>query len=162
TINVANSDRPPALTVDPSGTTKTVGEGGTLAFTVTASDPDTDDTLTVGHGALPTGATVMTNGLVQSFSWTPAAGQGGARYPVAFTVSDGQMQTMVTVTIVVSPPNRPPQITPIAPKTVAEGATLQFTVVATDPDGDALVYTAPVLPSGATFDGATHQFRWMP
>src|SRR5262249_39170167 len=30
------------------------------------------------------------------------------------------------------------------------------------PDGDALVYTAPALPPGATFDGAPRQFRWTP
>src|SRR5262249_34280730 len=155
------NNRAPTLTVDPSGLTKSIAEGATLTFTVTAADQDTDDTVTVGHGALPTGATVMTSNLVQSFSWTPASGQGGASYPVTFTANDGHTTSMVTITITVTQ-NRAPVIAPIAPKTVAEGGTLQFTVRASDPDGDALVYTAPALPPGATFDGATHQFRWTP
>jgi PKD repeat protein len=35
-------------------------------------------------------------------------------------------------------------------------------VNATDPDGDALTYSASGLPAGATFDPATKQFSWTP
>ncbi len=37
---------------------------------------------------------------------------------------------------------------------------LTFTVAATDPDGDALTYSADDLPAGATFDPATRQVSW--
>ena len=59
-------------------------------------------------------------------------------------------------------PNRPPVLNPIGNKTVGEGETLQFTVVANDPDGDALTYSASNLPTGATFDPATQTFIWTP
>ena len=43
-----------------------------------------------------------------------------------------------------------------------EGSTLSFVVTATDPDGDALTYSAGGLPAGASFDPATQQFTWTP
>lgn len=43
-----------------------------------------------------------------------------------------------------------------------EGSPLTFTVAATDPDGDALTYSAADLPAGAAFDPATQQFTWTP
>ncbi len=56
--------------------------------------------------------------------------------------------------------NAPPVLDPIGGKTVNEGAALQFSVSATDPDGDALTYSAINLPVGATFIGQT--FQWTP
>ena len=58
--------------------------------------------------------------------------------------------------------NQAPVLTPIGNKSVDEGQTLSFTVSATDPDGDALTYSASNLPSGSTFDPATHTFSWTP
>jgi hypothetical protein len=43
-----------------------------------------------------------------------------------------------------------------------ENSQLSFTVPATDPEGDALTYSATGLPSGATFDPATQTFTWTP
>jgi hypothetical protein len=45
---------------------------------------------------------------------------------------------------------------------VDEGSALSFGVAATDPDGDALTYSASGLPAGASFDPATQQFTWTP
>jgi N-acetylneuraminic acid mutarotase len=61
-----------------------------------------------------------------------------------------------------TPSNNPPVLDPIGNQTVLEGQTLQFTLSATDPDGDALTYSASNLPPGATFDPATHVFTWTP
>jgi hypothetical protein len=58
--------------------------------------------------------------------------------------------------------NRSPVLNPIGDKTVNEGETLQFTVTASDPDGDSLSYAASNLPTGATFDPATQTFTWTP
>jgi hypothetical protein len=63
---------------------KTVSEGGLLAFTVTASDPD-DDGLTYAAGSLPAGASF--NASTRRFSWTPGCGAAGS-YTVTFTVTD--------------------------------------------------------------------------
>ena len=58
--------------------------------------------------------------------------------------------------------NRPPELASIGNKTVGEGQSLSFTVSATDPDGDALTYSASNLPSGAGFTPSTRTFSWTP
>jgi hypothetical protein len=45
---------------------------------------------------------------------------------------------------------------------VDENRELTFAVEATDPDGDALTYSAAGLPAGAAFDPATRTFSWAP
>ncbi len=49
------------------------------------------------------------------------------------------------------PPNQPPVLNGIGAKTVAENATLNFAVSASDPDGNALTLSAAPLPNHATF-----------
>jgi len=45
---------------------------------------------------------------------------------------------------------------------VDEGALLEFTVSANDPNGDTLTYSASNLPSGASFVPQTRTFSWTP
>ncbi len=47
-------------------------------------------------------------------------------------------------------------------QSVDENRALSFGVAASDPDGDALTYSASGLPAGASFDPATRQFSWTP
>ena len=58
--------------------------------------------------------------------------------------------------------NRPPVLDAIGNRSVNEGQLLTFTVTASDPDGDALTYSASNLPSGANFNTTTHVFTWTP
>ena len=58
--------------------------------------------------------------------------------------------------------NHAPVLSPIGDKTVDRGELLTFTISATDPDGDALAYSASSLPQGASFDPETQSFSWMP
>jgi PKD repeat protein len=58
------------------------------------------------------------------------------------------------------PYNNPPVLEPIADKSVRENTTLEFMVTATDPDEDALSYSAINLPNGASFDSETGLFIW--
>ncbi len=56
-------------------------------------------------------------------------------------------------------------LAPIANQTVNEGQLLQFTVTATDPDGDALTFAGANLPTGATLTdhhNGTATFSWTP
>ena len=46
--------------------------------------------------------------------------------------------------------------------TVAVSELLEFTISATDLDGDQLSYSASDLPSGASFDASIHRFNWRP
>ena len=55
-----------------------------------------------------------------------------------------------------------PVINTIGNQTATEGSPLQFTVTASDPDGDPLTYSASNLPSGASFNNSTHVFSWTP
>jgi hypothetical protein len=45
---------------------------------------------------------------------------------------------------------------------VYEGVNLSFVVQASDPDGQALTYSATGLPLGASFNGGSHVFSWTP
>jgi len=83
---------------------KTVNEGQTLTFTVTGSDPDSDQTLSYSASNLPTGATF--DPATQTFTWTPAPGSAG-NYPVTFTVTDSgtpPLSASETVSITVNVP----------------------------------------------------------
>jgi hypothetical protein len=58
--------------------------------------------------------------------------------------------------------NHAPVISSIGNKIINEGLTLTFTVSASDPDGNGLIYSASNLPSGASFNNSTHVFSWTP
>src|SRR3989338_1036520 len=126
---------------------KTVNEGQSLSFSVSATDYD-GDTLTYSAKGLPTGAAF--NG--QAFSWTPGFNQAGV-YSVTFIVRDsGGLNDSETIAITVNNVNQPPVMAAIGNKVVFEGGNLAFTVSATDLDGNTLTYSVTGLPTGATFD----------
>jgi hypothetical protein len=140
---------------------KTVEENSLLEFTITASDPD-GDALTYSASSLPAGADF--DPATQTFSWIPDYNDTG-NYDVLFTVADNGsplQSDSETVTITVGDANRPPVLDTIGPKTVEENSLLEFTITASDPDGDALTYSASSLPAGAGFDPATQTFSWTP
>ena len=58
--------------------------------------------------------------------------------------------------------NLPPSIDPIGDKYVILGQTLQFTVNATDPNGDSLAYSMSGAPSGATIGQNNGLFQFTP
>ena len=158
TVLGAPANRAPSL--NPLGDMQT-GVGQALIFTVSASDPD-GDSLTYSASNLPSGASF--NAGSRTFSWTPSIGQIGTFPGVAFQVSDGQLTDSETITITVSaaPTNRAPALNSIGDMEVVAGKTLTFIISATDQDGDALIYSASNLPSGANFNPATRTFSWTP
>ena len=152
------TNRPPVLAAIGA---KTVNEGVLLTFTATATDPD-GNALTFSAGSLPTGATLTPAG---AFSWTPSFTQGQTTpYSVTITVTDNgspAASDFETFTITVGNVNRPPVLAPIGAKTGTEGQPLTFTATATDPDGNALTFSAGGLPTGATLTPAG-AFSWTP
>ncbi|MCD6580730.1 MAG: tandem-95 repeat protein [Desulfuromusa sp.] len=63
---------------------------------------------------------------------------------------------------VVGAENNPPVLSAIGNKSILEGATLSFSVSATDADGDNLTYSASGLPVGAGLNSSTGAFIWTP
>jgi len=140
---------------------KSVVEGALLSFTISATDTDSDP-LTYSASNLPTGAGFNT--ATKTFSWSPGFSQSGT-YSVTFTVSDGNLTDAETVSITVSDStvgNLPPVLNSIGTKTIGEGSQLSFTINGSDPDNDAISFSAINLPAGASFNPATRSFVWIP
>jgi len=142
---------------------KSVNEENMLPFTATATDPDVPPqtlTLSLGPGAPPS-ASITSGGY---FTWTPTEAQGPGVYNINITVSDGIAIDYEVITVTVNEVNLPPVLNPIGPKTINEGALLQFTITASDPDipAQTLAYSASNLPLGATFNPTTRVFSWTP
>lgn len=141
----------------------TVNENSTLAFTLVATSADPTDVLTYSVTGLPTGATFNTT--TGAFSWTPSFLQAGV-YNLSFGVTNGTVAgDPLAVVITVVDVNRTPTLTlnPAGPFTVAEGQTLNITLVGADLDTDnTLTYSATGLPAGATLNATTGAFSWTP
>ena len=158
-ITVGNVNNPPVLG---SIGNRTVAEGQTLEIIPTATDPD-GDALTYSVSNLPSGATF--DPATRIFAWTPTYDQAGTYANIEFTVTDNGSPAELDfklIAITVGNSNRAPEFTPIGTQSILENQLLHFTVGATDPDGDAMAYTAFPLPAGASFDASTRSFSWMP
>ncbi|RJP75880.1 MAG: tandem-95 repeat protein, partial [Desulfobacteraceae bacterium] len=159
TISVGDVNRSPVLS--PIGN-KTVNEGSTLSFTITATDPE-GDSLSYSAANLPAGASF--NPVSQRFTWTPGYDMAGSYNNVRFTVTDDGVPSLSesrSIAITVVNVNRPPNLNPIGDRTVGEGTEISFAITAADPDGGSLTYSATGLPAGASFNTATQVFRWIP
>ncbi|MCB1210477.1 MAG: putative Ig domain-containing protein, partial [Verrucomicrobiales bacterium] len=147
---------------------KTVNVNSALSFTVSGSDPDAAQNITVRAKLLPSGATCPdftgpASGASTNFNWTPVPGQEGT-YTVVFEVFDSAAVTLVDaeeVTITVTGSNNPPILAAVGNKSVANGGTLTFNLSATDPDGNAITYQMFNGPPGATLS-AGGAFSWSP
>lgn len=158
-ISVGDANRSPVISAIGN---RTVNEGSSLSFTITATDPDGDN-LTYSASNLPTGASF--DPMTQRFSWTPGYDRAGLYSNVRFTVTDNGIPSLSAnkdITITVINVNRPPVLDPISNQRVNEGKTLHFTVTANDPDGDDLTFSADSLPDKASFDPETQEFEWTP
>ncbi|MBK7859063.1 MAG: hypothetical protein IPJ65_10680 [Archangiaceae bacterium] len=129
-----------------------VNEGATAQVTLTATDAE-NDLLTfslVGNPAFVTlsGSTVT---VAPGFS---AAGS----YPVGVVVSDGQLQANGVLQVTVANVNRPPVLAAIADQNLTAGTPSPLTLMATDPDGDAVTFSAMNLPAYAVLSGGVITF----
>jgi hypothetical protein len=144
---------------------KSVDEGATLTFTLVATPGTPPYTYTYTATPATTGATLISS--TGAFSWTPTSSQAGT-YSVTYKVTDSKTPSpgtkSITNTITVVDVTTPVLVPPIGNKSVNEGETLQFTVSATDSDGDTLTYSFLATPSlpGATINSSTGAFIWTP
>jgi hypothetical protein len=151
TITVNNVNRPPVLAAISN---KSAYENSTLSFSINATDAD-GDTITYSAQSPPSGAAFAG----RTFTWTPGYTQAGT-YQVTFIASDGQAQDSETISITVNNVNQASVLNPIGNKSAFANYPLAFSVSATEPDGEAINYSATGLPSGATF--ISQNFSWTP
>jgi hypothetical protein len=151
-ITVNNLNQAPVLDPIPPNS---VVEGDTLTIIVTAHDPDgTIPTLSLRQVVPPLqNADFTDNGDgTGTFQFRPDYTQGPTDYGVSFIASDGGLADTATVSIrVLDAGNRAPMFQPIPPQQVAEGARLEFTVVASDPDGTTDTIEARNVPPNGHF-----------
>ena len=165
-VNVRNVSAPPtdaAPVFNPDIPDVATYVGQNTQFTVKATDPE-GKAVTLSVTNLPSNASF--NATTGVFSWTPAQTRANTWTTIHFAASDGANTTAMPVifTIAASAPaeNKPPVFTATPAQTVVAGNQLKFTVTASDPEGQALTYSASNLPQGATFDAATRSFTWTP
>ncbi|MDB5761193.1 MAG: hypothetical protein JWQ21_188 [Herminiimonas sp.] len=104
-----------------------------------------------------TGANVGAIGGANTANATFSAPVSGI-YSFKLTVTDSNGKIgAATATVRV---NAAPVLSAVADQTVIAGQALNFTVGATDPEGDAVTYSADSLPASATLNQTTGAFNW--
>ena len=136
---------------------QSVTERDLLSFSISAIGPD-GDTLT--YSAVNPPPSAAFDPATHTFTWTPGNNQSGV-YQIGFQVRDGKATVSKAVKITVSEaPNKAPVLAAIGDKSIKESDSLSFSISATDPDGDPIIYSAQGLPTGAQFSNGT--FSWTP
>ena len=161
TVTVAASDgllttsRQIGITVTPNTApsvtalpTQTVRAGAPLTFTVTGTDPQ-NDALTYAATGVPTGATFSAAGV---FSWSSATPAG--TYPLSVTASDGVLTSAPSTVTITVRGNTAPTVTVVRSFSVRLQEAVNLDITGTDPENDALTFSATGLPTGATLSSA--------
>lgn len=143
-------NRAPTITTPANQTTV---RGRTASLTVVGTDPDLN-ALTWSATGLPTGLTINTaTGVITG---TVALG-AAASNNVTVTASDGSLNASATFTwLTTAPPvNQAPLLTNPGTLSSLRGSLVSFTATASDPDGDALTWSATGLPAGLILNTST-------
>jgi Bacterial Ig domain/Putative Ig domain/Bacterial Ig-like domain len=156
-IDVAGGNAAPVVQDLPSQAS--TPEGSSYSIGLSASDPD-GDALQYFADNLPPGALLVPN--ANQLVWAPGPGSTGTYTNIVLGVSDGVNTVTKTFTLEVTPVNEPPILSPVPDRTVREGDPTAIHLHATDPEGDALTFSSPLLPPGATLDPNTGMFTWTP
>ncbi len=149
TITVNDVNRAPVLNAIAD---MTVSENATADQTITGTDPD-GTALTFSKVTGPAFLTVTTtNATTGNVHLAPGFSDAGT-YAASAQASDGTLANSRTFNVTVNNVDRAPVLGAIANQTVAEGATADVAVSATDADGDVITLSAS-LPSFATLTSA--------
>jgi hypothetical protein len=146
---VTNLNHAPTLAVVAN---QTSAENSAISLQLAGSDAD-GDTLAYNATNLPAGLSINTaTGLISGTLTFTSAGS----YVVTATVSDGSLSTASrTFTWTVTNVNRAPTLAQPTNQTSAENATISLQLAGSDPDGNALSYSATGLPPGLVLNPST-------
>ncbi|MFK7916393.1 MAG: putative Ig domain-containing protein, partial [Pseudomonadales bacterium] len=123
--------------------------GDQVNVTPQASDAN-GDVLTFTASGLPAGTSIDANsGVISGMLSSP----GG--YSVTVTVSDGALSDASSFNWSVAQANSAPVLSAIANQSSEQNEAVSVTLAATDPDGDALTFSATGLPAGTTIDSSS-------
>ncbi len=142
TIAVEGGNHAPVLAELPERVTG--AEGQPLEMILPVVDPD-GDTLAAWVDALPPGA--VFDSMTLRFSWTPDFESAGTFEDVTFHFSDGVNEVSAAITFAIAPGDRGPVLTVPAARTLREGDRLRFYLQGSDPDGEPVTFSSPLLPS---------------
>ncbi len=135
---------------------QTDDEGDAISLQIVATDPNAGDKLTYTATELPTGLSIdPDSGLISGTIDFGAA--TGSPYTTMVTATDLSLATdSATFTWNVNPAaNTPPDVDNPGDQSNDEGDPVSLQIVATDPEMDALVYSADSLPTGLDIDENT-------
>jgi PKD repeat protein len=130
---------------------QTSAENATISLPLVASDPEGAALTYSATGLPPVLSLNPATGLITGTLTFASAGT----HSVTATVSDGALTNSKTFTWTVSNVNRAPTLTQPANQTSAENAPISLPLVASDPDGTALTYSATGLPPSLSVNPTT-------
>ena len=130
---------------------QTSAENATISLPLVASDPESAPLTYSATGLPPVLGLNTATGVIAGTLTFASAGT----YTVTATVSDGSLTNSKTFTWTVSNVNRAPTLTQPANQTSAENAAISLPLVASDPDGTALTYSATGLPAALSVNPTT-------
>lgn len=128
-------------------------------------DPPGVERVEIYEGAtlLATSQQLNTVGTTTPAAWTSEVtlvGTGAHTLTAKWIDAEDTLLDTATVTVQVVEANQAPVLAPIGDQTVAEANALEFTLSASDADGDELTFSASNLPDGASLAGDV--FSWTP
>jgi hypothetical protein len=155
----ASDNGPPTISGNPA---TTVNAGSAYSFAPSASDP-AGNALTFSIENQPAWANFNPNS--GQLAGTPSSANIGSYPNIQISVSDGTLSASLpafTITVSQASGNGPPTISGTPPTTVNAGSAYSFIPSASDPGGNALVFSIQNRPSWARFDANTGQLSGTP
>jgi hypothetical protein len=166
-VSSAVSAPPPPVNHDPTiaGTPPTSATVGQVYTFTPVGDDEDDDALTYSIQNKPAWATFTP--ATGQLTGTPISANVGTTNNIIITVTDvlGANASLPAFNLTVSavaPTNRPPTISGTPTTTITAGTAYRFSPVASDPDGNTLVWSIQNLPSWAAFSTTTGRLTGTP
>ncbi len=142
-------------------------EGQLLALSIIASDEENND-ITLSAANLPSFGNLTDNGNGSgTINFAPGFNDAGEYNTIEIIATDNgepPLSTTITFNLMVNNVNRAPLLSGLSDLAMNEDETLEFTITASDPDNDDLVFAVNNLPGFGSFnaEGSNGNFQFQP